>query len=152
MVAPMRETSHVFCCPNRVRGALSWSPGPGGLLAFGTSCSVVLYDPQVREVARPCLLLAPHLLLMLGGGLCRGCSGAWRSGVRSDPLRGGCLGGGSGSGAQHSPLASLLRCLSLGSPCPTGGGLLPQREIQTMTTFSEAFCGNCYTVKESVWV
>ncbi|KAM7228719.1 hypothetical protein CapIbe_020007 [Capra ibex] len=50
MVAPMLETSHVFCCPNRVRGALSWSPGPGGLLAFGTSCSVVLYDPQKRVV------------------------------------------------------------------------------------------------------
>lgn len=50
MVAPVLETSHVFCCPNRVRGALSWSPGPGGLLAFGTSCSVVLYDPQKRVV------------------------------------------------------------------------------------------------------
>lgn len=48
----MLEVSHVFCCPNRVRGALSWSSGPGGLLAFGTSCSVVLYDPQVREEAR----------------------------------------------------------------------------------------------------
>uniref|UniRef100_A0A8C0CZU8 Uncharacterized protein n=1 Tax=Balaenoptera musculus TaxID=9771 RepID=A0A8C0CZU8_BALMU len=41
MVAPVLETSHVFCCPNRVRGALSWSSGPGGLLAFGMSCSVV---------------------------------------------------------------------------------------------------------------
>uniref|UniRef100_A0A8D2DF34 Elongator complex protein 2 n=1 Tax=Sciurus vulgaris TaxID=55149 RepID=A0A8D2DF34_SCIVU len=50
MVAPVLEASHVFCCPNRVRGALSWSPGPGGLLAFGTSCSVVLYDPQKRVV------------------------------------------------------------------------------------------------------
>uniref|UniRef100_A0A8D1L0V4 Elongator complex protein 2 n=1 Tax=Sus scrofa TaxID=9823 RepID=A0A8D1L0V4_PIG len=50
MVAPVLETSHVFCCPNRVRGALSWSSGPGGLLAFGTSCSVVLYDPQKRVV------------------------------------------------------------------------------------------------------
>ncbi|XP_006889292.1 PREDICTED: elongator complex protein 2 [Elephantulus edwardii] len=50
MVAPMLETSHVFCCPNRVRGALSWSPGLGGLLAFGTSSSVVLYDPQKRVV------------------------------------------------------------------------------------------------------
>ncbi|XP_076991723.1 elongator complex protein 2 isoform X2 [Tamandua tetradactyla] len=50
MVASVLETSHVFCCPNRVRGALSWSPGPGGLLAFGTSCSVVLYDPQKRAV------------------------------------------------------------------------------------------------------
>ncbi|XP_006835139.1 PREDICTED: elongator complex protein 2 isoform X2 [Chrysochloris asiatica] len=50
MVAPVLETAHVFCCPNRVRGALSWSPGPGGLLAFGTSCSVVLYDPQKRIV------------------------------------------------------------------------------------------------------
>ncbi|KAF4024963.1 hypothetical protein G4228_016857 [Cervus hanglu yarkandensis] len=49
MVAPVLETSHVFCCPNRVRGALSWSPGPGGLLAFGTSCSVVLYDPQLLK-------------------------------------------------------------------------------------------------------
>nr|XP_020030367.1 elongator complex protein 2 isoform X3 [Castor canadensis] len=50
MVAPVLEVSHVFCCPNRVRGALSWSPGHGGLLAFGTSCSVVLYDPQKRVV------------------------------------------------------------------------------------------------------
>uniref|UniRef100_A0A8C0I4J0 Elongator complex protein 2 n=1 Tax=Balaenoptera musculus TaxID=9771 RepID=A0A8C0I4J0_BALMU len=50
MVAPVLETSHVFCCPNRVRGALSWSSGPGGLLAFGTSCSVVLYDPQKSVV------------------------------------------------------------------------------------------------------
>ncbi|XP_012597575.2 elongator complex protein 2 isoform X2 [Microcebus murinus] len=50
MVAPVLETSHVFCCPNRVRGVLSWSPGPGGLLAFGTSCSVVLYDPLKRVV------------------------------------------------------------------------------------------------------
>uniref|UniRef100_A0A8C3WTD1 Elongator complex protein 2 n=1 Tax=Catagonus wagneri TaxID=51154 RepID=A0A8C3WTD1_9CETA len=50
MVAPVLETAHVFCCPNRVRGALSWSSGPGGLLAFGTSCSVVLYDPQKRVV------------------------------------------------------------------------------------------------------
>ncbi|KAI2586604.1 ELP2 isoform 6 [Pan troglodytes] len=45
MVAPVLETSHVFCCPNRVRGVLNWSSGPRGLLAFGTSCSVVLYDP-----------------------------------------------------------------------------------------------------------
>ncbi|XP_016051456.1 PREDICTED: elongator complex protein 2 isoform X3 [Miniopterus natalensis] len=50
MVASVLETSHVFCCPNRVRGALSWSSGPGGLLAFGTSCSVVLYDPRKRVV------------------------------------------------------------------------------------------------------
>ncbi|KAM5218026.1 elongator complex protein 2 isoform 3-T4 [Hipposideros larvatus] len=50
MVAAVLETSHVFCCPNRVRGALSWSSGPGGLLAFGTSCSVVLYDPRKRVV------------------------------------------------------------------------------------------------------
>uniref|UniRef100_A0A8C5KKA9 Elongator complex protein 2 n=1 Tax=Jaculus jaculus TaxID=51337 RepID=A0A8C5KKA9_JACJA len=50
MVASVLEVSHVFCCPNRVRGAISWSRGPGGLLAFGTSCSVVLYDPQKRVV------------------------------------------------------------------------------------------------------
>ncbi|KAF5919134.1 hypothetical protein HPG69_003772 [Diceros bicornis minor] len=50
MVASVLEVSHVFCCPNRVRGALSWSSGPGGLLAFGTSCSVVLYDPWKRVV------------------------------------------------------------------------------------------------------
>ncbi|KAF6087935.1 elongator acetyltransferase complex subunit 2 [Phyllostomus discolor] len=50
MVASVLETSHVFCCPNRVRGALSWSSGPGGLLAFGTSCSVVLYDPWKKVV------------------------------------------------------------------------------------------------------
>lgn len=40
----------MFCCPNRVRGALSWNSGHGGLLAFGTSCSVVLYDPQKKVV------------------------------------------------------------------------------------------------------
>ncbi|XP_014636836.1 PREDICTED: elongator complex protein 2 isoform X2 [Ceratotherium simum simum] len=50
MGASVLEVSHVFCCPNRVRGALSWSSGPGGLLAFGTSCSVVLYDPWKRVV------------------------------------------------------------------------------------------------------
>ncbi|KFO27399.1 elongator complex protein 2 [Fukomys damarensis] len=50
MVVPVLEAAHVFCCPNRVRGAVSWSPGPGGLLAFGTSCSVVLYDPQKKVV------------------------------------------------------------------------------------------------------
>uniref|UniRef100_A0A2I2Y2B6 Elongator complex protein 2 n=1 Tax=Gorilla gorilla gorilla TaxID=9595 RepID=A0A2I2Y2B6_GORGO len=50
MVAPVLETSHVFCCPNRVRGVLNWSSGPRGLLAFGTSCSVVLYDPLKRVV------------------------------------------------------------------------------------------------------
>ncbi|CAH7096630.1 elongator complex protein 2 [Phodopus roborovskii] len=50
MVAPVLEVSHVFCCPNRVRGALSWNCGSGGLLAFGTSCSVVLYDPQKKAV------------------------------------------------------------------------------------------------------
>nr|XP_044991190.1 elongator complex protein 2 isoform X2 [Jaculus jaculus] len=52
MVASVLEVSHVFCCPNRVRGAISWSRGPGGLLAFGTSCSVVLYDPQVLKAVR----------------------------------------------------------------------------------------------------
>lgn len=46
MVAHGLQVAHVFCCPNRVRGALSWNCGSGGLLAFGTSCSVVLYDPQ----------------------------------------------------------------------------------------------------------
>ncbi|XP_074239673.1 elongator complex protein 2 isoform X3 [Saimiri boliviensis] len=50
MVAPVLETSHVFCCPNRGRGVLNWSSGPRGLLAFGTSCSVVLYDPLKRVV------------------------------------------------------------------------------------------------------
>nr|XP_055089827.1 elongator complex protein 2 isoform X5 [Symphalangus syndactylus] len=50
MVAPVLEISHVFCCPNRVRGVLNWSSGPRGLLAFGTSCSVVLYDPLKRVV------------------------------------------------------------------------------------------------------
>nr|BAE39766.1 unnamed protein product [Mus musculus] len=50
MVSSVLEVSHVFCCPNRVRGALSWNTGPGGLLAFGTSCSVVLYDPQKKVV------------------------------------------------------------------------------------------------------
>uniref|UniRef100_A0A8C9HN25 Elongator complex protein 2 n=1 Tax=Piliocolobus tephrosceles TaxID=591936 RepID=A0A8C9HN25_9PRIM len=50
MVAPVLETSHVLCCPNRVRGVLNWNSGPRGLLAFGTSCSVVLYDPLKRVV------------------------------------------------------------------------------------------------------
>ncbi|KAL1773587.1 elongator complex protein 2 [Sigmodon hispidus] len=50
MVASVLEVSHVFCCPNRVRGGLSWNPGRGGLLAFGSSCSVVLYDPQKKVV------------------------------------------------------------------------------------------------------
>ncbi|XP_011799058.1 PREDICTED: elongator complex protein 2 isoform X4 [Colobus angolensis palliatus] len=50
MVASVLETSHVFCCPNRLRGVLNWSSGPRGLLAFGTSCSVVLYDPLKRVV------------------------------------------------------------------------------------------------------
>lgn len=50
MVSSVLEVSHVFCCPNRVRGALSWNTGHGGLLAFGTSCSVVLYDPQKKVV------------------------------------------------------------------------------------------------------
>lgn len=50
MVSSVLEVSHVFCCPNRVRGGLSWNTGPGGLLAFGTSCSVVLYDPQKKVV------------------------------------------------------------------------------------------------------
>ena len=70
MVAPVLETSHVFCCPNRVRGALSWSSGPGGLLVFGTSCSVVLYDPQVREVAirpTPCASGAKYAGCAWGG-------------------------------------------------------------------------------------
>lgn len=50
MVSSVLEVSYVFCCPNRARGALSWNSGPGGLLAFGTSCSVVLYDPQKKVV------------------------------------------------------------------------------------------------------
>ncbi|KAK7829606.1 hypothetical protein U0070_013292 [Myodes glareolus] len=50
MVPPLLEVSHVFCCPNGVRGTLSWNCGHGGLLAFGTSCSVVLYDPQRKVV------------------------------------------------------------------------------------------------------
>lgn len=50
MVSSALEVSSVFCCPNPARGALSWNSGPGGLLAFGTSCSVVLYDPQKKVV------------------------------------------------------------------------------------------------------
>ncbi|XP_007639735.1 elongator complex protein 2 [Cricetulus griseus] len=50
MVGPVLEVSHVFCCPNQVRGALSWNTQDVGLLAFGTSCSVVLYDPQQKVV------------------------------------------------------------------------------------------------------
>uniref|UniRef100_A0A2I2Y457 Elongator acetyltransferase complex subunit 2 n=1 Tax=Gorilla gorilla gorilla TaxID=9595 RepID=A0A2I2Y457_GORGO len=56
MVAPVLETSHVFCCPNRVRGVLNWSSGPRGLLAFGTSCSVVLYDPLYFVLLNICWL------------------------------------------------------------------------------------------------
>uniref|UniRef100_A0A4X2LXC7 Elongator complex protein 2 n=1 Tax=Vombatus ursinus TaxID=29139 RepID=A0A4X2LXC7_VOMUR len=40
------ETCHVFCSANRARGAVRWDPGPGGLLAFGSCRSVVLYEPQ----------------------------------------------------------------------------------------------------------
>lgn len=50
MVVPVLQVSHVFCCPNQVRGALSWNSGLGGQLAFGTSCSVVLYDPKKKVV------------------------------------------------------------------------------------------------------
>uniref|UniRef100_A0A8C6GJ18 Uncharacterized protein n=1 Tax=Mus spicilegus TaxID=10103 RepID=A0A8C6GJ18_MUSSI len=50
MVSSVLEVSHEFCCPNQVQGALSWNTWPGGLLAFGTSCSVVLYDPLKKEV------------------------------------------------------------------------------------------------------
>ncbi|KAH0500295.1 Elongator complex protein 2 [Microtus ochrogaster] len=52
MVPPLLEVAHAFCCPNGVRGTLSWNCGHGGLLAFGTSCSVVLYDPQVLKAFR----------------------------------------------------------------------------------------------------
>ncbi|XP_051825717.1 elongator complex protein 2 isoform X2 [Antechinus flavipes] len=46
MAAPAIEVCHVFSSANRARGALSWDPGPGGLLAFGSCSSVVLYEPQ----------------------------------------------------------------------------------------------------------
>ncbi|KAM9097565.1 elongator complex protein 2 [Sarcophilus harrisii] len=46
MAAPAFEVCHVFCSANRARGAVSWDPGPGGLLAFGSCSSVVLYEPQ----------------------------------------------------------------------------------------------------------
>ncbi|XP_027724834.1 elongator complex protein 2 isoform X4 [Vombatus ursinus] len=46
MAAPVMETCHVFCSANRARGAVRWDPGPGGLLAFGSCRSVVLYEPQ----------------------------------------------------------------------------------------------------------
>ncbi|XP_074135329.1 elongator complex protein 2 isoform X2 [Sminthopsis crassicaudata] len=46
MAAPRIEVCHMFSCANRARGALSWDPGPGGLLAFGSCSSVVLYEPQ----------------------------------------------------------------------------------------------------------
>ncbi|XP_036061180.1 elongator complex protein 2 [Onychomys torridus] len=50
MVVPVLQVAHVFCCPNQARGALSWNSGHGGQLAFGTSCSVVLYDPKKKVV------------------------------------------------------------------------------------------------------
>ncbi|XP_067323656.1 elongator complex protein 2 [Anolis sagrei] len=48
MAAPL-ETCHVACCANRAGpGVVSW--GSGGLVAFGSCHSVVLYDPQKRKV------------------------------------------------------------------------------------------------------
>ncbi|XP_034016686.1 elongator complex protein 2 [Thalassophryne amazonica] len=48
MATPVIETCHVACCANRTPNVVSWSRG--GLLAFGTCHSVVLYDPQGRRV------------------------------------------------------------------------------------------------------
>lgn len=112
MVAPVLETSHVFCCPNRVRGALNWSSGPRGLLAFGTSCSVVLYDPQVREVAG---LLTPCAFGTESAGFTRGRPYAAQE--RGDWMsvgfgKGVCVGEDSRGG--RAKLAPRL-----GSPCPT---------------------------------
>lgn len=45
MAAPIIETCHVACCPNRTPNVVSWSRG--GTIAFGTCNSVALYDPQV---------------------------------------------------------------------------------------------------------
>ncbi|XP_066479566.1 elongator complex protein 2 isoform X2 [Tiliqua scincoides] len=43
------EACHVVCCANRAGpGVASW--GRGGLVAFGSCRSVVLYDPQKRKV------------------------------------------------------------------------------------------------------
>ncbi|XP_053253160.1 elongator complex protein 2 isoform X1 [Podarcis raffonei] len=48
MAAPF-EVCHVACCANRAGpGVVSW--GRGGLVAFGSCRSVVLYDPQRRKV------------------------------------------------------------------------------------------------------
>ncbi|XP_051519316.1 elongator complex protein 2 [Myxocyprinus asiaticus] len=44
MSAPVMDTCHVSCCANRTPNVVSW--GRGGLIAFGTCNSVVLYNPQ----------------------------------------------------------------------------------------------------------
>ncbi|XP_028908873.1 elongator complex protein 2 isoform X1 [Ornithorhynchus anatinus] len=50
MAAPLLATSHVFCSPNRTRGAVCWGAGCGSLLALATCRSVVLYEPQIGVV------------------------------------------------------------------------------------------------------
>lgn len=139
----MLETSHVFCCPNRVRGALSWSPGPGGLLAFGTSCSVVLYDPGVRGGRTPdpecwwgwmcCALRLWTLRQSEGAG-----GGPVRIGRR--------LGEDSPVDAPGSLPPGFARSVSPGLPCPTAD-LLALRRYPNDGNFSEAICGNRTTVK-----
>ncbi|XP_072854572.2 elongator complex protein 2 isoform X1 [Pogona vitticeps] len=48
MAAPL-EVCHVACCANRAgSGVVSWARG--GLLAFGSCRSVILYDPEKRKV------------------------------------------------------------------------------------------------------
>ncbi|XP_039592800.1 elongator complex protein 2 isoform X1 [Polypterus senegalus] len=48
MAASAVETCHVACCANRTPHVLSW--GRNGIIAFGTSGSVALYDPQNYRV------------------------------------------------------------------------------------------------------
>ncbi|XP_013813198.1 elongator complex protein 2 isoform X4 [Apteryx mantelli] len=48
MAAPV-EVCHVACCANRVGGGVvSW--GQRGVLAFGSCCDVILYEPAARRV------------------------------------------------------------------------------------------------------
>ncbi|XP_051948383.1 elongator complex protein 2-like isoform X2 [Xyrauchen texanus] len=50
MAAPVMDTCHVSCCANRTPNVVSW--GRGGLIAFGTCNSVVLYNPQKIKIAQ----------------------------------------------------------------------------------------------------
>ncbi|KAI7798441.1 elongator complex protein 2 [Triplophysa rosa] len=48
MEAPVMDTCHVSCCANPTPNVVSW--GRGGLIAFGTCNSVVIYNPQEIKI------------------------------------------------------------------------------------------------------